>query len=76
MFDPEFDPYQLLQQSQLQIQQLAQAYNNHSEVIEQLQRLGNHQQEVIQQLVFQNQKLNHIVGRHTAEIKLLRSEPT
>ncbi len=74
MFNPDFDPLSQLLQAESNINQLAQAYNNHEAVIQELRRAYHHQQEVIKQLMFQNKKLQELTGINRNEIIRLSTE--
>jgi hypothetical protein len=79
MFSSDFDPLGQLMAAENNINQLAQAYNNHEAVIQELRRAYMHQQEVIKQLMFQNKKLQELnqitrieITRLGTEIELLK----
>ena len=74
MFDPNFDPLSQLLQAESNINQLAQAYNNHEAVIQELKRAYHHQQEVIKQLMFQNKKLQELTQINRTELVRLGTE--
>lgn len=76
-----WDPHSALTNAETNIQQLAIAYNETTEVLKVVAAKSNHQQEIIQQLMFQNKKLNNLLSmhrheltKHTTEIELLKAK--
>ena len=57
-----WDPYEELMMHRSNIEQCAMAINTGSELMKQLSHKYQHQQEVIEQLMFQNRKLQDMLG--------------
>ena len=71
-WNTDWDPYEALRTAEHNIAECVRAINQGSEIMKELANKYNHQQEVIQQLMFQNRKLNQLIGQLRMEVETIR----